>query len=97
LVVRLAALLTGIVLDRVVLGQTGHERFRPFRSRGLAALPSGRGDTRVLVLVVRFAGGASGLLDLVLDHRDHRVVGDAALARTVVVQNVTEPKPALLH
>jgi hypothetical protein len=25
------------------------------------------------------------------------VVRDAALARTVVVQNVTEPKPALLH
>jgi hypothetical protein len=25
------------------------------------------------------------------------VIGDAALARTVVVQNVTEPKPALLH
>jgi hypothetical protein len=25
------------------------------------------------------------------------MVGDAALARTVVVKNVTEPNPALLH
>src|SRR5204863_6410296 len=37
------------------------------------------------------------LLHLVVDHRDDRVVGDAALTRAVVVQNVTEPKPALLH
>ena len=52
---------------------------------------------RLLVFMVRIAGGAARLLDLVLDHRDHRVVGDAALTRTIVVQNVTEPKPALLH
>jgi hypothetical protein len=25
------------------------------------------------------------------------VIGDAAFTRTIVVQNVTEPKPALLH
>jgi hypothetical protein len=25
------------------------------------------------------------------------MIGDAALTRTVVVQNVTEPNPALLH
>jgi hypothetical protein len=47
--------------------------------------------------VVGIAGRAAGLLHLVVDHRYNGVVGDAALTRTVVVQNVTEPKPALLH
>jgi hypothetical protein len=37
------------------------------------------------------------LLHLIVDHCHYRVIGDAALARTVVVQDVTEPKPALLH
>ena len=55
------------------------------------------GHPRLLVFVVRVARGAARLLHLVLDHRDHGMIGDAALARTVVVQNVTEPKPALLH
>ena len=40
---------------------------------------------------------ASSLLDLVLDHRDDHVIRHAALARTVVVQYVTETQPALLH
>jgi hypothetical protein len=47
--------------------------------------------------VVGIAGRAPGLLHLVLDHRNDDMVGDAALARAVVVKNVTEPKPALLH
>jgi hypothetical protein len=47
--------------------------------------------------MVGIAGRAAGLLHLVIDHRDDGVVGDAALTRAVVVQNVTEPKPALLH
>jgi hypothetical protein len=56
-----------------------------------------RGGLTLLVFVVGVAGCAAGLLHLVVDHRDHRMVGDAALTRTIVVQNVTEPRPALLH
>jgi hypothetical protein len=63
-----------------------------------AILPAARrGNPRLLVVMVRVARRAARLLHLVIDHRDDRVIGDAALARTVVVQNVTEPKPALLH
>jgi hypothetical protein len=47
--------------------------------------------------VLRVAGRAARLLDLVVDHRDNGVIRDATLARTVVVENITEPKPALLH
>jgi hypothetical protein len=47
--------------------------------------------------MLRVADGTPGLAYLVLDHRDHRVIGHAALARAVVVDNVTEPNPALLH
>src|SRR5687768_10274285 len=56
-----------------------------------------RGHLRFFVLVLRVASRAPCLLDGVFDHRHDRMVGNAALARTVVVQNVTEPKPALLH
>lgn len=62
--------------------------------RSLAAL---RRDLRVLVLVVRVARHASRLLHLVVNHRNDCVIRDAPLARTVVVENVTEPNPALLH
>jgi len=65
------------------------------RSAGLLLSESRR--LRLLVLVIRIAGGAARLLHLVLDHGDHRMIGDPALARTVVVKNVTEPNPALLH
>jgi hypothetical protein len=64
------------------------------RRRLLAAL--GR-DPRLFVLVLRVAGNAARLFDLVVDHRDDGVIGYAALARTVVVQHVTRPEPALLH
>ncbi len=56
-----------------------------------------RRNTRPLELMVRLAGSAACLLDLIFDHGHDGVVGDAALARAVIVQNVTEPKPALLH
>ena len=52
---------------------------------------------RTLVHVLRVARGAACLLDFVFNHRDHRVVRDAALARTVVVQYVTETQRSLLH
>ena len=51
----------------------------------------------LLIFVVRVARGAACLLHLVFDYCDDRMIRDAALARTVVVQNVTEPNPALLH
>jgi hypothetical protein len=47
--------------------------------------------------VFRVARRATRLLHLVIDHGDDGMVGDATLTRTIVVQNVTEPKPALLH
>jgi hypothetical protein len=51
----------------------------------------------VLVFVVRVAGGAARLLDVLADHRHDSVIGHAPLARTIIVQNVTKPKLALLH
>jgi hypothetical protein len=86
------------LVDAAVLGLGAVERWRnrrdevPFRS-----LPALRRHLCVLVFVVRVARGASRLLHLVVNHRDDRVIGDAALARTVVVEDVTEPNPALLH
>jgi hypothetical protein len=55
------------------------------------------GDTGLLVFVLGVARAAPRLLDVVLDHGDDDVIGDAALPRAVVIQNVTEPRPALLH
>lgn len=54
-------------------------------------------DASLLVFVIRVARGAARLLHLIVNHRHNRVIGDAAFTRTIVVQNVTEPKPALLH
>jgi hypothetical protein len=45
----------------------------------------------------RFARRAARLLDGVADHRHDGVIGEPALARAVVVKNVTKPKLALLH
>jgi len=87
-----------LVLAAVSHGRTRAQRaFDVARQRGVGLPPTGRWRLRLLVFVVRVARGAARLLDLIVDHRDDRMVGDAALARTIVVQNVTEPKPALLH
>ena len=97
----LQVLVSGLLVLVVVGGdggngtRTGTDDTRIADERALL-LPSHR-DTRLLVFVIRVARGAARLLHLVLDHRHHGMVRDAALARTVVVQNVTEPKPALLH
>jgi hypothetical protein len=56
-----------------------------------------RRNARLFVLVVGVARRAARLLHLILNHRDDHVIGDAAFTRTIVVQNVTEPRPALLH
>jgi len=52
---------------------------------------------RVLVFVIRVAGRATRLLDVVTNHRDDDMIGEPPLARTVIIQNVTRPKLALLH
>ena len=70
-------------------------RLRERRITGFSA--TRRRHLGLLVLVIRVTGRAARLLDLVFNHGDDRMIGDAALARTVVVENVTEPKPALLH
>jgi hypothetical protein len=65
--------------------------------RTLRLLSASRRQFRLFVLVIRVARGAACLLHVVFDHGDHHVIRDAALTRTVVVENVTEPNPALLH
>ena len=52
---------------------------------------------RMLVFMVCVTRRASCLLDVVTDHRDDDVVRQPSLARTVVIENVTRPKLALLH
>jgi hypothetical protein len=67
------------------------------RQRGVAlGLPTRR-NASMLVHVVGVAGAAARLLDRVLDHGHHDVIRDPSLAWTVIVQNVTESNPALLH
>src|SRR5262245_59501760 len=60
----------------------------------LAALPR---HARVLVLVIRVACRAARLLHLVPHHCHDGMVRQPTLSGTVVVQNVTKPKLALLH
>src|SRR5688572_11837152 len=45
----------------------------------------------------RVAASATRPSDFIVDHRDYRVIGDAALARTIIVQHVAGPIPAVLH
>jgi len=65
-------------------------------SRHLLLASLGR-DLRLLVLVLGIARRAPGLLHIVANHGDDGVVGYSALAGTVVVHDVTEPRLALLH
>jgi len=50
----------------------------------------------MLVDVFVIARRAARLLDRVFDDRDNRVIGETALARTVVVHDVAETQRALL-
>jgi hypothetical protein len=86
-----------LVDERLLVGGTEPARLRRVNGAILRAPAALRGNPGSFVFVVGIAGRAAGLLHLVVDHRYNGVVGDAALTRTVVVQNVTEPKPALLH
>jgi hypothetical protein len=76
------------------LGRSGGDRRQDSRCLGFLSLAR---HTRVLVFVVRVARRATRLLDVLTNHRDDDVVGQPSLARTVVIQNVTRPKLALLH
>ena len=60
-------------------------------------LPALARDFGVLVFVLGVARRAPRLLHIRTDHRDNGMVGHPPLARTVIVQNVTKPKLALLH
>ena len=51
----------------------------------------------VLVFVLGVARRATRLLDIGPNHGDDGMVGNPAFARTVIVQNVTKPRLALLH
>jgi hypothetical protein len=51
----------------------------------------------VFVIVLGVARRAARLLHVRPNHRDDGVVRQPALARTVIIQNVTKPKLALLH
>jgi hypothetical protein len=65
--------------------------------RGRILLPALRRHFSLFVLVLGVAGGAASLLHLVLNHCDDGMIGNPSFARTIVVHDVTEPKPALLH
>jgi hypothetical protein len=93
----------GVEIDRLGFGLrlAGEDaRFglvHPFGQGACRFAATRRGHFGVLVLMLGVARRATRLLHVVLDHRHHRMIGDAALARTIVVENVTEPNPALLH
>ena len=60
-------------------------------------LAARRRHSAFLVFVFRVADSATRPLNLIVDHRDNRVIGDAALARTIIIQHVAGPIPAVLH
>jgi hypothetical protein len=60
----------------------------------LAAL---RRHAGLFVRMIGIARRAPGLLHFIVNHRHDGVICDAALPRAIVVENVTEPRPALLH
>ena len=51
----------------------------------------------ILVFVLCIAYDAACLFNVIVDHRDDCVVRNTAFARTVIVQHVAGPIPALLH
>jgi hypothetical protein len=54
-------------------------------------------QTPFLVIVLGVAGCATRQPDGIADHRDYGMIRQPALARTVVIQNVTKPRLALRH
>jgi len=80
--------------SRVAVGDAG-ENFFVERPRGVFLSTTGRGAAFVGVLGV--TGRAASLLDVLFHHGNDGVVRHASLARTIVVHDVTETQPALLH
>ena len=78
------------------LTRHARQHFLIERPVGVLLLASPR-HPGVPVVVLGIAGGTARLLDGLVDHRHDRVIRDPAFARTVVVQNVTKPRLALLH
>jgi hypothetical protein len=83
--------------DRLRIEFGTQRAFHRLTGSTFGAFSTLRRNTCPFEFVVRLTGGAACLLDLIFDHGHDGMVGDAALARAVIVQNVTEPKPALLH
>src|SRR5258707_537454 len=75
-------------------GTLPFERLPPPHGLTAAPLPP---DLGVLVLMLRVTRTGPRLLDVITHHRHDDVIRHATLARTIVVQNVTKPKLALLH
>jgi hypothetical protein len=80
--------------SRVAVGDAG-ENFFVERPGGVFLSTTGRGAAFVGVLGV--TGRAASLLDVLFHHGNDGVVRHASLPRTVVVHDVTETQPALLH
>jgi hypothetical protein len=78
--------LSGHALQHLLIQHPGH-----------LLLATLRRNLRLLVLVLRVTRGTPGLFHLVANHGDDGVVCDSALAGTVVIHDVTEPRLALLH
>jgi len=83
--------------DAGVIDGTGAGVFEDFLEQGARLFAAWGRSLGLLVFVLGVTRRTPRLPNVVVDHGDDDMVGDAALARTVVVQNVTEPKPALLH
>jgi hypothetical protein len=77
-----------------LLGRHGCDGRQDGRRLGFLSLAR---HTRVLVFMIRVARRATRLFDVLTDHGDDDVIRQTPLARTVVIQNVTRPKLALLH
>jgi hypothetical protein len=102
---RLVLVMGGLVIRfGVGMMRQSRRRVRPLQpiedlteERRLRPLPPLGGHFAFLVFVLRVTDDATGLFDAVVDHRHDGVIGNTALARTVIVQHVAGPKPALLH
>jgi hypothetical protein len=83
---------------RFVLGCSRAQRpLRDIGWRDIGLFSSCGRHAGVLVLVLGVAGVAPRLPDVFANHRDDCVISNTSLTRTIVVEYVTEPRPALLH
>jgi hypothetical protein len=64
---------------------------------GDGLLPAAGRDLPATVLMLGVAGRAPDLADVVADERHHRMVAQPPLARTIVINEITNPKLARMH